>query len=112
MIDSRVFWSHFEEPTSEASEIAAIAPTKTVTATREEDDQDQPLDGYRAVPRIDDDMRTKTITETREESDQDRSCCGFTTPLVTSSGLGTTTFTKTREEADQDEPCAQYKSFA
>ena len=94
------FWSNFEEQSTVISNSKSnhekthtrqreeqdqrrsviASGTNTMTATREEIDQDANNIGHEAIPRSVPSSRMKTLTETREEPDQDFSCqsyCAF-----------------------------------
>ncbi len=99
------FWSNFEEVVGDAGLAALSGPTKTGTATREEDDQDKEMCSSATFPRGTSPSRTKTVTETREELDQDEPCARLSSIPRSSQAYKTVTFTRAREEDDQDERC-------
>jgi len=114
------FWAAFEErPDAIVSDMSAKTqtrareepdqraahssdPTRTLTATREEDDQDPGLHGLASIPRAAG-SQTQTNTKTREEQDQDPVRSGLAAVQRVTS-MSTKTVTEVgREEPDQNE---------
>jgi len=105
-------WSHFEERVASAlaDSTTNATGTKTLTAAREEDDQDVATADFAAIPGSTL-LATMTITQAREEMDQDPPGTNYGAILV-HSHTGTETVTKAeREEADQDAACRGYQTL-
>ena len=98
------FWAAFEEPHSaEMPAPDSLGSTKTITATREEDDQDDSvLDPSDFRPRVLHTL-TQTLTKMREEQDQDAPLAPAGA-VPRSAHVATQTITEMREEVDQDQP--------
>lgn len=112
------FWAAFEEPaalgratacsssaqsqcgTSQPTYLPSLSGTRTLTSTREQDDQDADPERLTAIPPAVA-RGARTMTRMREEPDQDQ--CGLSASGL-AVGTKTMTITETREEQDQDPP--------